>query len=284
MQKARLALLASLSFVTLACKPEPPPPPPACADGLDSDGDAFIDEADPGCLNAEDNDELDAQCADGLDNDFDGLADGADAECAANPNAEANLAALPDLRLSPDQNAAFGGATPLISFRDVAADDPELLEGCFTGTGNRKILEWNSIIENIGDADLIVGNTDPHQPPYTFNQNLGALQFEGWTRSFLVDAQGATVGEGHKGSFCMLDLSEVAPGSCNGKFGDCFDGQGITAGCGDVYSIGLPCQFIDITDVPTGADYTLRVEVNFTRELPEKDYSNNAQEYQLFIP
>ena len=42
--------------------PPPPPPPPAaeCADGLDNDGDGLIDLADPGCVDAADNDETDA--------------------------------------------------------------------------------------------------------------------------------------------------------------------------------------------------------------------------------
>ena len=63
----------------------PPPPPPApaqCDDGVDNDGDGFTDMDDPGCVNAQDNDEANAplppalmQCEDGIDNDGDGLVD-----------------------------------------------------------------------------------------------------------------------------------------------------------------------------------------------------------------
>ena len=51
----------------------------ACSDGLDNDGDGFIDfPGDPGCDSASDSDETDpppAECADGIDNDGDGVAD-----------------------------------------------------------------------------------------------------------------------------------------------------------------------------------------------------------------
>ena len=40
----------------------PPPPPPStqCSDGLDNDGDSFIDLSDPGCVDVNDNDEFNA--------------------------------------------------------------------------------------------------------------------------------------------------------------------------------------------------------------------------------
>lgn len=51
--------------------------PPVCGDGLDNDGDGYIDVADPGCRAAHDDSERDAAapCDDGLDNDADGLVD-----------------------------------------------------------------------------------------------------------------------------------------------------------------------------------------------------------------
>lgn len=280
-------LILGLGGTSGCGEPEPPPPPPQCTDGLDNDGDAFIDDADPGCLDGDLDSELDDQCADGLDNDFDGLVDIADPECAQNPNAEANLQALPDLVLDPNRNNVFPGGEPSIrTVQGVDETDPEFLEGCFTGTGTRTILEWNSIIQNIGDANLVVGSTENHQPPYTFNENLGQLQFEGWTRSFLLDANNNIVAQGHKGSFCMFDIVRVEGFDTIPQFsdGNCANNQGISVGFADVYSIGLDCQFIDITDVPTGENYTLLVEVNFTRELPEKNYDNNTQEYEVFIP
>jgi len=74
--------------------PPPPPPPPVyqCGDGEDNDGDGLVDMNDPGCENADDDDEYNApppppppppvyQCGDGEDNDGDGLVDLDDPGC-----------------------------------------------------------------------------------------------------------------------------------------------------------------------------------------------------------
>ncbi|MCH7568899.1 MAG: hypothetical protein IIA87_05775, partial [Nanoarchaeota archaeon] len=58
----------------------------ACNDGIDNDGDGWIDYLeDPGCVNAEDDDEsnpnTEFECSDGIDNDGDGLTDGYDPDC-----------------------------------------------------------------------------------------------------------------------------------------------------------------------------------------------------------
>jgi hypothetical protein len=59
----------------------------ACFDGLDNDGDGFVDEADPGCDDAADPSELGvAACDDGIDNDGDGSIDTADPDCLGNPS------------------------------------------------------------------------------------------------------------------------------------------------------------------------------------------------------
>ena len=58
----------------------------ACADGVDNDGDGWIDLVDPGCATAADTDESmigpDA-CGDEIDNDGDGLVDGLDPDCSS---------------------------------------------------------------------------------------------------------------------------------------------------------------------------------------------------------
>jgi hypothetical protein len=54
-----------------------------CDDGVDNDGDGFVDLADPGCGDADDDSERDAglPCDDGVDNDGDGFVDLADPGC-----------------------------------------------------------------------------------------------------------------------------------------------------------------------------------------------------------
>jgi len=55
-----------------------------CDDGVDNDGDGWVDTIDPGCADAADNDEALAggtECSDEVDNDGDGLVDGLDPSC-----------------------------------------------------------------------------------------------------------------------------------------------------------------------------------------------------------
>jgi hypothetical protein len=56
----------------------------------------------------------------------------------------------------------------------------------------------------------------------------------------------------------------------------------MSAGWADIYSSGLDCQFIDITDVEPGT-YTLRIETNFDRQLPDSDLSNNFAEMEIEV-
>lgn len=287
LQKKALGLLLAAGLVVPACGDggNVEPPPAACSDGIDNDGDVFPDfPGDPGCASADDDDETDNQCNNGIDDDFDGLSDLNDPDCANDPNgtAEANLAAIPDLRMTPNPNNINAN----VDFRNVNEGDRELEAGCFKGAGQRRVLQWDSIIENVGTADLVVGDTDLHRPVYTDAVGLNQLEFFGWTRSFLINAAGDVVAEGHKGSFCMIDLA-LAEGfsqdEVDAKFFNCGDGQGISVGVGDVYSQNLECQFIDITDLQETGDFTLRVETNFTKQLPESDYTNNAQDYTVTI-
>jgi glutamine amidotransferase-like uncharacterized protein len=70
--------------------------PKQCNDGLDNDGDGFVDMADIGCDSPSDDDETDPlppQCSDGIDNDFDNFTDfPADIGCTdANDNDETDV-------------------------------------------------------------------------------------------------------------------------------------------------------------------------------------------------
>jgi hypothetical protein len=80
---------------------------------------------------------------------------------------------------------------------------------------------------------------------------------------------------GFKNGFCVLDLE--CSGGGVAKYG--CGNMGITAGCGDYYSSGLSCQWVDITDVPAG-DYFLVVRTNWDQSPDqagryELRYDNN---------
>lgn len=90
----------------------------------------------------------------------------------------------------------------------------------------------------------------------------------------IPDSKRFKVAQGHKASFCLED-SECDTGTK--QFYNCTNkgNQGISVGCADNYKNNIDCQWIDITDVSNG-EYTIRVNVNPTRNVPESDYSNNA--------
>ena len=56
-----------------------------CNDGIDNDGDKFVDLIDPGCHSKLDESELDStkECDDGLDNDNNGYIDMEDSDCVS---------------------------------------------------------------------------------------------------------------------------------------------------------------------------------------------------------
>jgi len=55
--------------------------PTQCNDGVDNDGDGYIDMADSGCTDVSDDNETNSQCSNGIDDDVDGLIDMLDLGC-----------------------------------------------------------------------------------------------------------------------------------------------------------------------------------------------------------
>ncbi len=154
-------------------------------------------------------------------------------------------------------------------------------EGCVGGTGARQLLRFTTKISNIGNQDYYVGQApaDPSgaNAQWEWDECHNHWHFEGYARYVIEDANGTELPASFKNGFCLMDIS-CTTGTA--KF-NCSN-QGITAGCADIYSSGLDCQWIDVTDLPAG-NYKLRVEVNWNQTpdyygRTETDYSNNAAE------
>src|SRR6185436_6914148 len=58
--------------------------------------------------------------------------------------------------------------------------------------------------------------------------------------------------------------------------------QGISAGCSDLYGANLGCQYLDITDVPSG-NYVLRVTIDPFGRISELSESNNVAQQSVTI-
>jgi hypothetical protein len=100
-----------------------------CADGVDQDGDGFVDAQDPGCSSAQDPDETDPAlaCDDGVDGDGDGLADLQDPGCLAPTSRTENPQCQDGVNNDPAQDAGvdFDGGASRNGGVPIAGADPQ---------------------------------------------------------------------------------------------------------------------------------------------------------------
>jgi len=154
-----------------------------------------------------------------------------------------------------------------------------IVEACVGGPGPRKLLRFDGVIKNMGDADFILGNPQSTPELYTFSACHGhyhlneAMAYELLDKNLQpVKKDGQSV-VGHKQGFCMLDMRK-ASGSAGERKYTCTN-QGLSSGWADVYASTLDCQWIDVTGVPAG-DYVVKVTVNPGGSLTEVDKTNNS--------
>lgn len=155
-----------------------------------------------------------------------------------------------------------------------AAESCELDPGeqCVGAAGDRRVLRFSVETLNLGDANIELGLPDDN-PNYEFSQCHGHFHFRGYASYRLLSKEGLEVLVGRKQAFCLLDSEPYTDDATPERTYNCLN-QGLSAGWADVYTADLPCQFLDITDVPDG-DYTLEVAVNPDGLLQDSDSTNN---------
>jgi len=165
----------------------------------------------------------------------------------------------------------------------ISDNDCLIAEGCLLGTGRRDIIRFSTQIENIGDADFIIGAPEEDSHLFSEDNCHNHWHYLGYAEYLLYDNQGSSQPIGFKNGFCALDLRCASDLSY--KY-NC-DYMGISAGCYDIYRSDLICQWIDITDVPDG-QYILVVRVNHYQSSDilgriESDFDNNFAQICLDI-
>jgi hypothetical protein len=162
-----------------------------------------------------------------------------------------------------------------ITDEPFTADSCEVVEGCIATPGVRRLLRFATVTENVGDGDLALGHVPPPgvsagifvwSPCHMHHHIAGYAAFE------LRDGSGV-VATGRKQGFCLEDDEQVDP-RLGGSHGYNCANQGISPGWADVYGVSLPCQWIDITDVPSGS-YQLHVIIDDSGVLEDTDHGNN---------
>jgi len=185
--------------------------------------------------------------------------------------------------LTADYDALIGSLVQ--DSRTFAPTDCAIIEGCILTPGTRKLLRFDTATENIGNADLTVG--DPTQNAcFVYSDCHQHYHFRGVAQYTLYQADGVTVAAvGHKQGFCLEDVDPIPslnpPPANPATPYDC-NNQGLHVGWEDDYPAGVDCQWIDITDVPPGP-YIVSVVVNAEHYLPESNYANNEIRTQVTI-
>lgn len=199
---------------------------------------------------------------------------------------------LPDLVVH-EPTLAANAREELGSFA-TGACELQAADLCVNAPGTRRLLRFSVLALNHGDADLFLGTPGPNDPRFVYSACHMHYHFESFARYELRARGGSTViATGRKRSFCVEDTAPdpdapssrpcVTDADCAGRGLCAANGickyncqyQGVQVGWGDLYPSNLPCQWIDVTDVPPG-DYDLWVLLNTEQILPESDYSNDA--------
>jgi len=174
-----------------------------------------------------------------------------------------------------------------IQERTFSATACEVMEGC-TVAGSRRLLRFDLLTPNVGEADLYLGSPTAGGRPssmFEFGTCHNHWHLRGYADYRLFDLAGAEVGRGHKQSFCLLDTARYMGMSTDIPAAERYNcaNQGIHAGWYDLYGRSLDCQYVDITGVPAGT-YRLRAQVNIDRVVAESRYDDNETFMTVVIP
>jgi hypothetical protein len=209
-------------------------------------------------------------CMDAASCNFNPIATVDDGSCIYYPNP---LCQGPDLQFD---SLDFINSLQLVS---TQAQNCDVQEGCLLQYGSRNVIRFSSKIDNVGTLDYYLGNVGTQPGMFNTNNCHGHAHYEGYGDYRLYDMNNNIIPSGHKNGYCVMDLCGFGQYNCGN--------MGISANCYDVYGAGTQCQWIDITDVPTG-DYRLAVIIN-AQHLPdafghhEINYVNNALQVCMHI-
>jgi hypothetical protein len=154
----------------------------------------------------------------------------------------------------------------------------EVLEGCVGGTGERRLLRFSVSIPNFGKGPMVIPGptTDPSLYQYdSCHAHDHLIEFANYE---LKDEKNVVTATGRKQGFYLIDFNpycmDAAPPADFGL------DLGISPGWADIYTSDLPCQWLDITNVPDGV-YSLRVAVDTRNIIDEEDMLPNFADVKL---
>lgn len=180
--------------------------------------------------------------------------------------------ALPDLDMNDPNVIADTTSSIYIETQNFDKSSCAFQDGCLAGTGQRRLLRFDTITPNLGNADFYAGNNETSPELFEYSECQGQYVLADYAQYRLLDLDGNVVANGQKAAFALIDLAMWVPGSGPGQYG--FNNMGISVGWADIYGAGLSCQWVDITDVPPG-DYQLELSINPEHVIEEITFDNN---------
>lgn len=160
-----------------------------------------------------------------------------------------------------------------------------LIEGCTLEPGSRQLIRFETSGVNQGLASSLDVNETDYRI-YEFSPCHQHRHIDKFARIELLNTSSLkTATRGYKLGFCISDSAQFMTGPlipCEATY-DC-DDQGVSPGWTDEYPTDLPCQWLDITDVPRDKWYIFRQCLNYARLVPEADYENNCVTFPVWLP
>ncbi|MBZ4399263.1 lysyl oxidase family protein [Myxococcus sp. MISCRS1] len=155
--------------------------------------------------------------------------------------------------------------TAHVTWKTFAADSCEVREQCVIAPGRRKLLRFSTSIMNLGNKAAIFPPIEENPDLYVFDECHGHHHLANFAAYELRDAQGHQVMSGRKQGYALVDVQSYCSDAEPWNY---YEPMGISAGWSDIYTLDVPCQWVDVTDVPDGT-YTFQVSVD-TRDIVEE--------------
>ncbi len=160
---------------------------------------------------------------------------------------------------------------------NYVGDPHEIDDGCVT-SGTHKVLRFDFISKNVGDADFVIGRPIDRPDLFYYSAAHDHYHMKEFNQYKLFDAAGNLIVPSKKPGFCLADVEKVLTSAGPMKFPlTCKKDEvmGISAGWADLYQAGLDCQFLVIDGIADG-DYTLVASTNTGHAVPETNFDDNT--------
>jgi hypothetical protein len=198
---------------------------------------------------------------------------------AAGPSVDGGeLPGQPDLVINgPRMAIEMSVESRFFRLEDCALDPAE---ACVAAPGDRRLLRFAMEVSNLGTADLHIGAPDDDDE-FPYSSCHEHRHYADFIEYRLEDLGGRTAALGRKQAFCLMDVQAHGDQVAGEPIYDC-DDQGIQRGWSDIYPADVPCQWLDVTDLPDG-DYRLVADVNPEGSLEETNLTNNRAEVEVTL-